>query len=217
LKVVLKIRKRLTESRQGWTIKQVNDIIVQEGGIKYHYVHIYRLLHKWGFKQKVPRKIHVITASKNEKDAFKKEHRKMLDNLPKGFTTVSLDESFFFFDSFVRKMWIQENARPVVTVTGSHRHFCMFGTISLEGKQLFKQYDRFNENTFYEFLKLIHYKFPKCYLFLDKARQHYKSQKIKQYLQKHKQDLIPIWLPTSSPEFMIVEECWNISRKTCWY
>ena len=53
LKVVLKIRKRLTESRQGWTTKQVNDIIVQEGGIKYHYVHIYRLLHKWGFKQKV--------------------------------------------------------------------------------------------------------------------------------------------------------------------
>lgn len=84
-------------------------------------------------------------------------------------------------------MWIEENARPVVTVTGSHRHFCMFGAISLEGKQLFKQYDRFNENTFYEFLKLIHYKFPKCYLFLDKAPQHYKSQKIKQYLQKHKQ------------------------------
>ena len=110
-------------------------------------------------------------------------------------------------------MWIEENARPVVTVTDSHRHFCMFGAISLEGKQLFKQYDRFNENTFYEFLKLIHYKFPKCYLFLDKAPQHYKSQKIKQYLQKHKQDLIPIWLPTASPEFMTVEECWNISKK----
>ena len=76
LKVVLKIRKRLTESRQGWTTKQVNDIIVQEGGIKYHYVHIYRLLHKWGFKQKVPRKTHVNTASKKEKDDFKKERRK---------------------------------------------------------------------------------------------------------------------------------------------
>ena len=76
LKVVLMIRKRLTESRQGWTTKQVNDIIVQEGGIKYHYVHIYRLLHKWGFKQKVPRKVHVNTASKEEKDTFKKELRK---------------------------------------------------------------------------------------------------------------------------------------------
>lgn len=73
LKVVLKIRKRLTESRQGWTTKQVNDIIVQEGGIKYHYVHIYRLLHKWGFKQKVPRKVHINTASKEERKMFSKK------------------------------------------------------------------------------------------------------------------------------------------------
>ena len=74
--VVFKIRKRLTESRQGWSTKQVNDIILQEGGIKYHCVHIYRLVHKWGFKQKVPRKVHVNTASKEEKDTFKKELRK---------------------------------------------------------------------------------------------------------------------------------------------
>jgi hypothetical protein len=39
----------------------------------YHYTHIYRLMHKWGFKQKVPRKVHVNTASKEEKERFKKE------------------------------------------------------------------------------------------------------------------------------------------------
>lgn len=71
-KVVLKIQKRLLESKQGWTTKQVNEIIVQEGGVKYHSTHIYRLLHKWGLKQKVPRKEHINTASKEEKDAFKK-------------------------------------------------------------------------------------------------------------------------------------------------
>jgi hypothetical protein len=49
------------------------------------------------------------------------------------------------------------NSRPIVTVTGSHRNFCMFGAISLEGKQIFRQFDRFNENTFYGFLKQIHY------------------------------------------------------------
>jgi hypothetical protein len=50
------------------------------------------------------------------------------------------------------------------------------------------------------------------HLFLDKAPQHYKSHKVKQYLKKHKQDLVPIWLPTASPEFMVLEECWNISK-----
>ncbi len=81
-------------------------------------------------------------------------------------------------------MWIDKNARPVVTVTGSHRHFCIFGAISLEGKQLFRQFDRFNGNSFYNFLKQVHHKFPKCYLFLDKAPQHYKSQKVRQYFQE---------------------------------
>ena len=48
---------------------------------------------------------------------------------------------------------------------------------------------------------------------MDKATPlHYKSQKIRSYLEKHKDVLIPVWLPTASPEFMVLEECWNISR-----
>lgn len=73
---------------------------------------------------------------------------------------------------------------PVVRVTGSHKHTCLFGAVSLNGKQLFREYDRFNEDSFYKYLKQIHYKFPKCYLFLDKAPQHYKSQKVGHYFEK---------------------------------
>ena len=59
----------------------------------------------------------------------------VLDNLPKGFTAVSLDESFFFFDSLVRKVWIFKNTRPVVRITGSHQQSCLFGAISLEERR----------------------------------------------------------------------------------
>jgi putative transposase len=76
LEIAIKIRKKLIESKQGWRTKQVNDMILQESGIQYHYTHIYRLLHKWGFKQKVPRKVHVNSASEQEKGQFKKEHRR---------------------------------------------------------------------------------------------------------------------------------------------
>ena len=62
--IALKVRKKLTERKQGWSTKQVNDdMIVRESGIRYHYTHVYRLLHKWGFKQKVPRKVRVNSAS----------------------------------------------------------------------------------------------------------------------------------------------------------
>jgi len=136
----------------------------------------------------------------------------VLDNLQKGFTAVLMDESFFFFDSLIRKVWIFKNTRPVVRITGSHQQSSLFGAISLDGRQLFRQYNRFNEDTFYEFLKQIHYKFPKCYLFLDKAPQHYRSRKIRKYFEEHKATLIPVFLPTASPEFMVLEECWNISK-----
>ena len=82
-----------------------------------------------------------------------------LDSLSKGFTAVSVDESFFFFDSIVRKVWIFQNTRPVIRITGSHQHSSLFGAISLDGKQLFRQYHHFNEDTFCEFLKEIHYNF----------------------------------------------------------
>jgi transposase len=75
LEVSARIRKTLMESRQGWTTKQVNELIVRESGIHHHYTHVYRLLHKWGFKQKVPRRVHVNTASTKEKKEFKKEQR----------------------------------------------------------------------------------------------------------------------------------------------
>jgi transposase len=73
-----RIRKELKESNQGWTTKQVDELIVKRSGIKYHYTHIYRILRKWGFKQKVPRKVHVNTASKEEKEAFKKRPNRYL-------------------------------------------------------------------------------------------------------------------------------------------
>ena len=40
-----------------------------------------------------------------------------------GFTIISLDESFFFYDSLVRRVWIDENKRPIVRITGLAQTF----------------------------------------------------------------------------------------------
>jgi hypothetical protein len=47
-----------------------------------------------------------LFSKSKEKKQFKKRTQKILDCLPKDFTTVSLDESFFLFDSLVRRVWI---------------------------------------------------------------------------------------------------------------
>jgi len=71
--VMVKIRKELADSNTGWDFRQVMDLIYKKSGVRYHEVHIYRLLHKWGFKSKVPQKRFVNTASVKEKKKFKKE------------------------------------------------------------------------------------------------------------------------------------------------
>ncbi len=44
------------------------------------------------------------------------------------------------------------------------------------------------------------------------APQHHKSLKVRKYFEEHKDTLKPIYLPTASPEFMVLEEFWNISK-----
>ncbi|MGB8934571.1 MAG: hypothetical protein WCC17_05645, partial [Candidatus Nitrosopolaris sp.] len=52
----------------------------------------------------------------------------------------------FIHDALIRRrMWTPEGIRPIVTVTGSHQRTCVFGTITIDGKQIFRQYDVFNQ------------------------------------------------------------------------
>ena len=71
-----KIRKELSENQSGWmAAKEVMNLIYERTGVKYHEVHIYRLLHRWGFSPKVPRMKFVNAASKQEKNKFRKRQK----------------------------------------------------------------------------------------------------------------------------------------------
>ena len=79
----------------------------------------------------------------------------------------------------------------------------------MKGKQLFRQYDKFNQDTFLDYLKQVKKRLgKKVILFTDRARQH-QSNKIKEYLEKNKDSVRIFYLPKGSPEFNAVEECWR--------
>jgi putative transposase len=77
-KKLLKIRRELSEKSSGWQAKEIMDIIHKRTGVRYHEVHVYRILHKWGFSSKVPQKRFVKAPSKEEKEQFKKELKRSL-------------------------------------------------------------------------------------------------------------------------------------------
>jgi hypothetical protein len=65
---------------------------------------------------------------------------------------VVQDESIFVYDSWIRRKWIVREKRPIVIVIGSHNKTIIFGALSNDGKQLFRQYDRFDGHSFIAYL-----------------------------------------------------------------
>ena len=94
-------------------------------------------------------------------------------------------------------------------VTGSHSKTIAFGGIpSLDGKQLFRQYERFDSHSFIAYLEDVKKKFKKFIIFADRATQH-RSQVVKDYLQGNLETIRKEYFPVGSPEFNAVEECWS--------
>src|SRR3954452_21750781 len=121
------------------------------------------------------------------KERIQKRILDILSQIPKGFTIAVQDESIFVHDVIVRrKLWLPKGTRPVVTAAGSHQRTCVFGTLTADRRQLFRQYDKFNQDTFIDYLKQIKKRLgKKVILFTDRARQH-QSNKVKEYLKENK-------------------------------
>ena len=111
-------------------------------------------------------------------------------------------------DVCIRRKWIIRQKRPIITVTGSRSKTILFGVISSDGKQLFRQYDRFDSHSFIEYLKEVRKKFKKFIIFVDRATQH-RSRVVQEYLHRNEDSIKIEYFPVGSPEFNAVEECWR--------
>ncbi len=107
-----------------------------------------------------------------------------------------------------KRRWILKEKRPVVTITGSHDKAGFFEVLSLEGKQLFRQYERFDSHSFIQYLAKVQKKFKKFIMFVDRATQH-RSRMVKDYLWRNTDTIRIAYFPVSSPEFNEIEECWR--------
>ena len=71
--IVYQIKKELSNSKQGWTTKQAEELIIKKSGIKYHYIHIYHVSLENGDSNKKYQERYMLTlASSEEKESFKK-------------------------------------------------------------------------------------------------------------------------------------------------
>jgi len=120
------------------------------------------------------------------------------------------DESIFIHDSMAikRRKWIIREKRPMVTVTGSHQKTIVYGVLSLDGKQLFRQDEKFDSQSFIDYLEQVKKKFRKFIVFLDRATQH-RSKVVEEYFQQNIETMKVEYFPTGSSFLNAVEECWR--------
>lgn len=123
------------------------------------------------------------------------------------------DESIFVQDIETKKVWAGPGIRPVRIVSGSHFKTAVFGAIGIDGTQFFRQYDAFDGPSFLDFLKKVHRRFGRQYLFLDRAIQHKRTKIVTDYMTRNRRTLRVRWIPTASPEFDMMEECWRQGEK----
>ena len=71
-----------------------------------------------------------------------------MDTLSEGWNVVCQDESIFVYDSVIRSVWAIKGSKPRVKITGSHKKTFIFGSLSLDGRQLFRQYSQMNAKIF---------------------------------------------------------------------
>lgn len=126
------------------------------------------------------------------------------------------DESIFVYDSIVRAVWARRGSKPIVLKTGSHRKTCVFGALSSDGRQLFRQAKEIDHLEFVRFLNALKRKFKKLLLFIDRAPWHgfgrRGAEEVKRYFAKNRKHVKVVYFPKVSPELNPVEECWRQTK-----
>jgi transposase len=99
-----------------------------------------------------------------------------------------------------------------VLTTGSHRRTCLFGTVSLNGRQLFRQYHTVNGENFLAYARELKRRFGAFLIVLDKSAPHHRDERVRRWLRKNRNSVKVRWFPTARPERNPVEECWRQTR-----
>ena len=146
-KVSFQIKKEPSKSKQEWITKQIEELIVKKKDMKHHYIHIYRIsFSKWGFKQKVSRKIHINTAvSREEKEDLKKSYPDTGGKAIRKHRIYGSITGRILLLWFICKKGVDKTRQKNrVRVTGSYKHKYFWSSKHEGLKQLFRQYDVFD-------------------------------------------------------------------------
>ncbi len=213
-KVSLKeINGILSKTNYITTPKILHEDIHKKYGIKYHMTSVRRILQRCNMSAKTPRRVHVNRANMDDIRRWQRNAKKHISRLTKeGFTILIQDESIFTHDPITGvKYWSLKGERITVGYNGKHKKSIVYGAITIDGRRLFRTYDKFDKETFLAYLKELHRRFGRILVITDSARQH-TAFIVNDFVSQNK-DVRMLYLPTATPELSAIEEYWHQAKR----
>lgn len=186
--------------------------IIEKHNVKFHITYVRKIMRKHGLSRKTAQTYHINRADRKTVYRWRYRTKKRISRLRKdGFTILMEDEAFFTYDVATSRKYWSPAGRPIAyPYIGKHRRIAVYGSVTADGRQLFRTYDRFNSDTIEEYLLEMHRHFGKVVVITDRASPH-RAKNIRELLRRNKEIKI-IYLPRGSPYLNLVEECWHQAK-----
>ena len=212
-RTVMRYIMRIVDRKDFWTATELCDLIYLKSGVRYTVDYCADLFRKWGYTMKVPVSRHVNAATDEEVAEFQEQIQKDKTRLESlGYTILMQDEAIFMAEALARRrMFSKIGVRSTCVMSGTRQKRIVYGAIAMNGKQIFRQYEKFDAVTFVKFLKEAVRKFGKIVMIADRASQH-RAKVVTKFLNKNKHRVKLIFLPRGSPYLNPAEECWRQSK-----
>ena len=187
--------------------------IRKAAGVRFHMTYVRKLMHAFRLSAKRPRLVHVNRADRGEVERWQ---RKTLGEIPRlqraGYAIVVQDESFVKRDSpSSPRFWSRIRDPVCIPYVGDHGKVVAYGGISVDGRQAFRTYDRFDSATYVRHLRVLNRRFGKVAVIGDRAPQH-RARRVRDFLRDNP-DVRITGLPAGSPFLNAVEGVWaNMKR-----
>lgn len=185
-----------------WTREAVQNLIYKKFKVKKSLPQIGRYLQSWGFSAQKP----IYKAYEQDPEAvqrwLEKEYPKIKRKAKKEKAEIYFgDEAGMRSDHHAGKSFSKTGKTPIIKKTGQRFSINMISAVSARGGKRFMLYKgKFNSDRYILFLKqLIKKSKHKIYLIMDNYSVH-KTNKVKEWIKRHKDKLTVYYLPTYSPE-----------------
>jgi transposase len=185
-----------------WTREAVQSLIYKKFQVKKSLPQIGRYLQSWGFSAQKP----IYKAYEQDPEAVKewleKTYPKIKGKAKKEKAEIYFgDEAGMRSDHHAGKSYSKKGKTPIVKKTGQRFGINMISAVSARGGKRFMLYKgKFNSERYILFLKqLIKNSKHKIYLIMDNYSVH-KTNKVGQWIERHKDKIAVYYLPTYSPE-----------------